>query len=87
MTNFENNLIDFALERINVSRQKLWNDPEYNELQEKSTAALKDLIGNNPETRAKYATFEDVEGQILVYHTFQTYLQGVRDAMSFKQLL
>ncbi len=87
MNKFENNLIDFALERINASRQKLNDDPEYNELQEKSTAALKDLIGNNPEMRAKYAAFEDAEGQLLVYHTFQTYLQGVRDAMSFKQLL
>lgn len=85
---FLGKLEDFVLrERINTVQEKLNQQKIYIELREKEAQALKDLLGDTPEMMRKYRVLENLSGQIECIEKFQTYMQGVRDAMSFKELL
>lgn len=84
---FLNELEDFVLGgRINTVQEKLNQQKIYVELRKKETQALKDLLGDTPEMMRKYKVLENLSSQIECMEKFQTYMQGIRDAMSFKEL-
>jgi len=87
MDNFSNEIIDFILERSNVAQRKLDQREDYSKLRKEEVEVLHDIIDNDPEIKRKYQVLDNITGQIEAMEEFQIYLQGVQDAMLFKQLL
>jgi|GEM_PF-7081346 len=84
---FFDNFTSFFMERNDLVEQKLRKQEQYADLINKKHSVLKELLGDDPEARRKYSIYENIVGEVMGIKEMQLYIQGIQDAMMFKQML
>lgn len=88
MNNVINEFNSFIIDRYEKSyHERLGQDKEYLELQDQFNKALHELLGDDPQNKQKYSKMDQIEGQIESMRLITAYIQGMKDAAEFKELI